>query len=324
MCPCFSVQRMLLQENREKVPFTRKVQSVDVHATRRHMFKAVTLTGREGPRCVACAQSASGGQLAVSDGLHAGPWCPMGKRLLSLNSSAGRLSVRRFGEKGRTLSKLAGPLVFVALMFLGGALNLSGGPAYGAQAQANQAQTSGSAGMYGTYVDKRVRFFSDSLGRAYPIEMENLLPELMHAVGRLSDYPVPATLPAVYRVPHEKIEEIACGRKCPALGAYRRGDGVYLDDSLQPETNVFARSVLLHELVHYVQDLSAVTEHHESCDHWYRREKEAYAIQEYFLSLVGSEHRVSYSTLFGYSALLDCQGIAAGEVKEVPVERGAQ
>ena len=174
------------------------------------------------------------------------------------------------------------------------------------------------AGMYGTYVDKRVRFFSDSLGRAYPIELEALLPELMHAIDRLSDYSIPKTLPAVHRVPHERIEELACGRKCPALGAYQPGEGIYLDESLQPETNVFARSVLLHELVHYVQDLSAQWENAESCDRWYRREKEAYAIQEHFLALVGSEHRVSFSTLFGYSALLDCKGIAAGEVKQVP------
>ncbi len=222
------------------------------------------------------------------------------------------------------MSRLAGSLVFVALTCLGGALALSGTSVYGAQSQGVRVQSPGGAGMYGTYVDKHVRFFSESLGRAYPIDMDSLLPELMRAIGRLSKYPVPTTLPAVYRVPHETIEELACGRKCPALGAYQRGQGIYLDESLQPETNVFARSVLLHELVHYVQDLSAQWEDAESCDRWYRREKEAYAIQEYFLALVGSEHRVSYSTLFENSALLECRGVAAGEVTEVPVEPDAQ
>jgi hypothetical protein len=150
--------------------------------------------------------------------------------------------------------------------------------------------------------------------------MKDLLPELMGAIGNLSRYSLPETLPKVFVVPHEKIEELACGRKCPALGAYKPGEGIYLDDALQPETNVFARSILLHELVHYVQDLASAKDNRESCERWYQREKEAYAIQEHFLALVGSEHRVSYSTLFGYSALLECQGIASDETKRHPGE----
>ncbi len=209
---------------------------------------------------------------------------------------------------------------FGVLIGLGVPLGMTSGGANGAQIEETGRNASGGNGMYGTYVEKRVRYFSDSLGMAYPIQMDDLLPELMDAIENLSNYRVPDTLPRVFSVPHEKIEELACGRKCPALGAYKPGDGIYLDEALRPETNVFARSVLLHELVHYVQDVSAATDNHESCDRWYRREKEAYAIQEHFLALVGSEHRVSYSTLFGYSALLECQGIAADEVKRHPGE----
>ena len=193
---------------------------------------------------------------------------------------------------------------------------LASGLAASAQTTGHREQAPNGTGMYGTYVEKRIRYFSDSLGRAYPIPIDDLVPELMLAIERLSRYPVPESMPRVYRVAHEKIEELACGRKCPALGAYKPGDGIYLDEALQPETNIFARSVLLHELVHYAQDMSSGMNDIESCDRWYQREKEAYAIQENFLALVSSEHRVSYSTLFGYSALLDCDGIASGESGE--------
>jgi hypothetical protein len=53
---------------------------------------------------------------------------------------------------------------------------------------------------------------------------------------------------------------------------------------------------LLHELVHYLQDVSNELASAEPCDRWYRREQEAYAIQKQFLIIVGSQLRVAYST----------------------------
>ena len=144
--------------------------------------------------------------------------------------------------------------------------------------------------MYSTYIEKRNRYFSDDLRSTQPIEMVDLLPSLMEAIDRLSKYEIPESLPPVYRVPHEKIEELACGgKKCAALAAYHSGEGVYIDEALKPETNVFARSVLLHELVHYVQDLSDDFAGAEPCQRWSRREQQAYAIQMRFLSLAESE-----------------------------------
>ena len=149
--------------------------------------------------------------------------------------------------------------------------------------------------MYSTYVDTRSSFFSDELSETYPIEMAELLPALLRAIDQLSKYPIPDQLPPVHRVPHEKIEALTCGRKCAALATYRPGEGIYLDEALDPETNIFARSVLLHELVHYVQDVSRELASTEPCDRWVRREQEAYAIQKRFLMLVGSQMRVAYA-----------------------------
>ncbi len=151
-------------------------------------------------------------------------------------------------------------------------------------------------GMYSTYVDDRSEFFSDELGKADPIPLAQLVPELLTAIDQLSKYAIPQELPGVHRVPHEKIEQLTCGgEKCAALAAYRPGEGIYIDEALEPETDIFARSVLLHELVHYVQDVANELASAEACDRWYRREQEAYAIQKRFLMLVGSQVRVAYS-----------------------------
>ncbi len=150
--------------------------------------------------------------------------------------------------------------------------------------------------MYSTYVDDRSEFFSDELGKADPIPLAQLVPELLTAIDQLSKYAIPQELPGVHRVPHEKIEQLTCGGgKCAALAAYRPGEGIYIDEALKPETDIFARSVLLHELVHYVQDVANELASAEACDRWYRREQEAYAIQKRFLMLVGSQVRVAYS-----------------------------
>lgn len=149
--------------------------------------------------------------------------------------------------------------------------------------------------MYSTYVDTRTPYFADELGDAYPMPIADLVPALLLAVDHLSKYQMPHELPPVHRAPHEKIEQLACGKPCAALAAYWPGEGIYIDEALQPETDIFARSVLLHELVHYMQDVSHELESLRLCERWYRREQEAYAIQKRFLILVGSQMRVGYS-----------------------------
>jgi len=151
-------------------------------------------------------------------------------------------------------------------------------------------------GMYSNYVDTRNSYFSDDLRKTTPIPMEDLLPELLKAIDRLSKYTVPDEAPPVHRVPHKTIEQFTCGTECAALAVYRSGEGIYLDEALEPETNIFARSVLLHELVHFVQDTSNELADARPCERWYRREQEAYALQKVFLMLVGSQIRVAYAT----------------------------
>lgn len=142
--------------------------------------------------------------------------------------------------------------------------------------------------------ERRARF-DPSLGDTRPMTDKELLPALLTALDQLSKYRKPATLPTLRRLPHAELQQRICGGPCAALAMYRPGEGIYLDDRLKPETSVFDRSVVLHELVHYVQDLSNEHGDMRPCSRWYYREQEAYAIQKNFLVIVGSPVRVGYS-----------------------------
>lgn len=154
-----------------------------------------------------------------------------------------------------------------------------------------------SAGMYSNYADDGSVVSRKYLGNAGVdvLSEAELMPALVSALDQLSKYHRPVALPEVIRVPHERIEAMVCNAKCAALAAYRPGEGIYLDERLKPETELFDRSILLHELVHYVQDLSDEHGDMRPCQRWYQREQEAYAIQKIFLFMTGSPTRVGYS-----------------------------
>lgn len=152
-----------------------------------------------------------------------------------------------------------------------------------------------SVGMYSNYVEDRAVRYDQYLGDARPLTEKELIPALLSAADQLSKYPKPASVPEIYRVQHSRLEEMVCPTGCAVLATYRPGEGIFLDESLKPESDLFHRSVLLHELVHYLQDINHELGTMRDCERWYHREIEAYAIQKTFLSLVGSQVRVGYS-----------------------------
>ncbi len=171
--------------------------------------------------------------------------------------------------------------------------------AYAAQGNAGMPANSGgqTAGMYSNNVNDGGTTSRKYLGNAAAetLSEAELLPALVSALDQLSKYRRPVALPEIIRVPHARIEEMVCKAKCAALAVYRPGEGIYLDDKLRPETDLFARSILLHELVHYVQDMSGAHSDMKPCMRWYQREQEAYAVQKVFLGMSGSPTRVGYS-----------------------------
>jgi hypothetical protein len=165
--------------------------------------------------------------------------------------------------------------------------------------------------MYSNYADPGTAHFEADLGNTSVMSLEQLVPALLDAIDKLSKYPRPKTSPEIHRVARETIEALACVGRCGVRAIFHPGQGIFIDERMQPETSLFDRSVLLHELVHYVQELANERGEMEPCKRWYFRELEAYAIQKQFLTLIGSPVRVGYSG--GRSACDDSTGSSAAE-----------
>jgi len=156
--------------------------------------------------------------------------------------------------------------------------------------------------MYEKYKSEQQKFLDDFDGASTQLELHELLPVIFRTIQRLSRYAPPPEYPELVYLPTEDINRLACKGSCSVLGHYAGGREIYLDERLKPLTNLFDRSVLLHELVHYLQGLEG--SHHvdpadtaddaQKCRLWYKREREAYAIQEAYLIMVASPVRAGY------------------------------
>ena len=125
--------------------------------------------------------------------------------------------------------------------------------------------------------------------------LEGLVKQLSAAIDHISRHRIPKDVPSVRRISHAELESYVCETNCAIKAWYKPGEGIFLDDSLQPETNVFHRSILLHELVHYFQDKSGYYRDANPCDRWLHRELDAYDIQNRYLNAVGHPSRVAYA-----------------------------
>ena len=108
-----------------------------------------------------------------------------------------------------------------------------------------------------------------------------LLTLLMWA-SNLSGYPIPDGLPTVQEVTREWMHERACSHStnCPFFAIYDDAlDTVYLIPGLTWRAQ---DNLLVHELVHYLQDKSGKFKDH-SCENIAQREREAYHVQRIYI-----------------------------------------
>jgi hypothetical protein len=129
-------------------------------------------------------------------------------------------------------------------------------------------------------------------------DMIELTRHLLRTATRFSKYRMPAVLPMVSRMSRTELERLACAEgaaKCGVSAMYEPSRGVMIAEDLQPETNLFHRSILLHEMVHYLQEMGHELAASAACERWYQRELEAYSIQKQYLASVHSPARVAYS-----------------------------
>ncbi len=164
-------------------------------------------------------------------------------------------------------------------------------------ATAAEPATSGK-GPWGTYTSVKGSdsiTFDSAFDTSPAANLEQVAKQLARAIDRLSRYRVPKEPPAIYRIPHAELENYVCGTNCNIKAWYKPGDGIFLDDSLKPETNLFHRSILLHEMVHYFQDRQHEYASMDACDRWFHRELDAYNVQNRYLGIIGHPSRVAYT-----------------------------
>ena len=118
--------------------------------------------------------------------------------------------------------------------------------------------------------------------------MDEILSIMMSWAVTLSGYPAPTHMPAVEMVPHAYMVEHACGgSECHVQGWFPGGQTIYIDRILDPAKGLYASSVLLHEMVHYLQQESRRASGRSSCGSTVELEREAYGAQREYLMRYG-------------------------------------
>jgi hypothetical protein len=108
--------------------------------------------------------------------------------------------------------------------------------------------------------------------------LAQIVPQLIAIITGFGTLSAPATLPSVTFVQQGEIANDVCGRPCPAYAMFDPDKGILLDERLDSLNDLNARSILLHELVHFLQ-WSASGRTPRGCAEWLQRERDAYEIQ---------------------------------------------
>ena len=126
--------------------------------------------------------------------------------------------------------------------------------------------------------------------------MEDILAALMSWAVMLSGYPMPETMPEVQFVDHAMLQQAACdGRACKVLGWFPPGQRIYIDARLDARDSLYASSVVVHEMVHYLQQSSGRWPKTYDCQDAMAMEREAYSAQQAFLVRYGVYQPVGLS-----------------------------
>jgi len=117
---------------------------------------------------------------------------------------------------------------------------------------------------------------------------------LMSWAAHLSGYPMPEreNMPVVsYQPPAFFVENVCGGHECSVQGWYNDQGVVYISNELWIDSG-YESSVIVHEFIHYLQDISELYDT-ESCDDALFREREAYGVQNaYFVEALARFQRI--------------------------------
>ncbi len=139
-----------------------------------------------------------------------------------------------------------------------------------------------------------------------PGAIDLLAAKLLLVIAGASAYDPPVQSPAIAFLPTATLEQRVCGRPCPVYAVFDPREGILLDERLDLSNDVYARSILLHELVHIVKWKKAGHAARD-CPEWMTWESEAYRVQLGWLSKLPPDWRDS-SLPRPNRSLLRCDG----------------
>lgn len=120
-----------------------------------------------------------------------------------------------------------------------------------------------------------------SLSKGAPLTKDQAASLYAIAYGQIGF--LPEESPTIYLVPAKELDDLICQKPCGAKAAQLENK-IYLLDTLDM-TDPMHASILLHELVHYVQWKKSGPA--KDCDEHQNREAEAYKIQFAALERLG-------------------------------------
>ena len=114
--------------------------------------------------------------------------------------------------------------------------------------------------------------------------LAEIVAELLLFAQAVTGYAPAEHPPEIVFLEQAELQSQACETPCKVFGWYPYGDEIFLDQRLDPIGNPKARGVLLHELVHYLQQKNRAFEEESACLAWARKEQEAYRVQGAWLA----------------------------------------
>lgn len=123
-------------------------------------------------------------------------------------------------------------------------------------------------------------------------ELNALAKRLLSDIEHISPYWAAKSLPPITRVTQDEINRVVCKKPCAVHAAYMPDRGVLLNEALDPINVPLDRSILLHELVHYLQEINGRYTELTPCKRWFQREHEAYAVQNMYLYRINANRHV--------------------------------
>jgi hypothetical protein len=138
-----------------------------------------------------------------------------------------------------------------------------------------------------------------------PGSVARLIADLLIAVQSLTAYGAPDRPPSLEFVPGSFLQQQACERACAVYGWFPPGKTIYLDERLDPANDMRARGILVHELVHYLQQENQAFSEEAPCERWLARERQAFNVQYQWLVQEGVPLAAHY-TYSGQRWRVDC------------------